>query len=293
MPGLFRSFNHPFVLAGLVGGVVALAAFLWVEQRSLAPMLPLDLFRSSTFSGANLLTFLLYAAISGALFFLPFNLIQVHGYTPTQSGAALLPLTGLLSLFSGWSGRLVDRYGPRLPLIAGPLVAAAGYALMALPGTTGAYWTTFFLPLAVLGLGMAITVAPLTTTVLSGAAAGRSGIASGVNNAVSRTASLLAIAVFGICAYWRFGNALTSRLESLGVPPEVRRVLGEEGLKLAAAMIPAATPPELRDAVRSAIAGSFVDAFRLLALLAAGLAVASSLVAWMFIGERTTSRRSA
>jgi EmrB/QacA subfamily drug resistance transporter len=277
--------SHPVILAALAAGVLVLVAFVRVEARSPDPMVPLDLFRSRSFTGANLLTLLLYAALGGALFFLPFDLIQVQGYTPAQAGAALLPLIALLSLLSSWAGRLVDRYGARVPLIVGPLVAALGFVLLSRPGTGGNYWSTFFPGITVLGLGMAITVAPLTTTVMAAAGPERAGLASGVNNAVSRTASLLAIAVFAIVAYARFSQALERRLNVLGVPPEVRQLLAEERRKLAAATVPASVPEGLRRALRTVIAASFVDAFRVVMLLGAGLAVASALVTLVFIKQ--------
>jgi EmrB/QacA subfamily drug resistance transporter len=283
-------FGHPAIAATLAGGVLVLLLFVQVEARTPEPMLPLDLFRSRTFTGANLLTFLLYAGLGGSLLFLPFDLIQVHGYTPAQAGAAFLPLIALLSLLSGWAGGLVDRYGARGPLIVGPLIASLGFVLLALPGTSGSYWSTFFPGVTVLGLGMSITVAPLTTTVMTAAGPERAGIASGINNAVSRTASLLAIAVFGIVAYLRFSQTLSGRLNALGVSPEVRRLLAQERKKLAAATIPESFPESLRSALRAAITASFVDAFRTIILLAAGLAVASALVAWLLIDGQKNRR---
>jgi EmrB/QacA subfamily drug resistance transporter len=285
-------FGHPVIIGALAGALVILAAFVLVEARSSEPMLPLDLFHSPTFSGANLLTLLLYAALGGSLYFLPFDLIQVHHYSPLAAGAAFLPFIVLMSLLSGRSGKLVDRYGARTPLIVGPLIAAVGFGLLALPGTGGSYWRSFLPGVSVLGLGMAVTVAPLTTAVMTAAGPERAGLASGVNNAVSRTAQLLAIAGLGIVAYVRFSLSLTSRLEASGVPPEIRRLVAEERGRLAAARIPPALPPALQQAIQGAVASAFVDAFRLVMLLAAGLAVAGALVAWWLIGRKPVAPRA-
>jgi EmrB/QacA subfamily drug resistance transporter len=275
--------GNPAILASLGGSVLLLAGFVVVEQRTPAPMVPLDLFRSRTFTGANLLTLLLYAALAGVFFFVPFDLIQVHRYSPAAAGAAMLPLILLLSLLSGWAGRLADRYGVRVLLIVGPLIAGAGFALLAVPGASGSYWTTFFPAMIVLGLGMSATVAPLTTAVMTCFGPERAGVASGINNAVSRTAGLLSIALFGLVAYERFGTSLLRRADALGVPPAVRVLLAKERGKLAAAVLPQSLPEALRRRLEQAIDLAFVDAFRLVMLLAAGLAVAAAGMAWILI----------
>jgi EmrB/QacA subfamily drug resistance transporter len=285
-------FGYPAILMGLIGGVLALAAFVLVERRSREPMVPLVLFRSHTFTGANLLTLLLYAALGGAFFFVPFDLIQVHHYSPTAAGAAMLPLILLLSLLSSWSGRLADRYGVRRPLIVGPVIAAGGFALLARPGTEGSYWTTFFPAMVVIGLGMATTVAPLTTAVMTAFGPERAGVASGINNAVSRTASLLSIAVFGLVAYERFGSSLSRRLNALGLPPDVREKLWRERGKLAAISIPTSLPPRLRTSVEQAVDAAFVDAFRSIMLISAALAVGAGVLAWLLIEPKTPKRAS-
>jgi len=263
-----------------VAGILALVAFLWVEARSRAPMVPLTLFRSRNFSGANLLTFFLYAALSGVIFFFPLDLIQVQGYSATEAGAALLPFILFMFLLSRWSGGLVARYGSERPLVIGPLVAAAGFALFVMPGIGGSYWTTFFPAVFILGFGMAISVAPLTTTVMSSVAEHRAGVASGVNNAVSRVASLLAVAVLGLILGNVFNRTLDQRLNNASLPASVRAAIDAQRPRLAATQIDDARG-------RRAVDESFVAGFRVVLWIAAGLAIASSLsAAWLIRAQK-------
>lgn len=198
-------------LAPLACGIAMLAAFLWVERHSVAPMLPLELFRSRTFSIVNLLTLLLYAALAAAFFFLPFALIQVRGYSALLAGAAFLPFTIIMAVLSRWSGGLLDRFGARLPLVVGPAITSFGFVLLAFTVRGGTYWM-FLASLTVLGLGMAVAVAPLTTTVINAVPPHQTGVASGINNAVASLASLLAIAVFGAAALGIYDRSLDREL---------------------------------------------------------------------------------
>jgi EmrB/QacA subfamily drug resistance transporter len=293
--GLLESTKVGFnaiVVGAIAIGVLILGGFLWLESRLTSPMMPLSLFRSRTFSGANLLTLLLYAALGGALFFLPFNLIQVQGYSATAAGAALVPFPIIMFLLSRWSGGLVGRYGARLPLMIGPLIAAVGFSLMTRPGIGGSYWTTFFPAVVVLGLGMAICVAPLTTAVMNAVKVQNVGTASGVNNAVSRIASLLAIALFGIVMLNRFNHSLDQRIASLQLSTDAQHFLDAQRVNLAAATLPPGLSQEVALSLKTAIAAAFVDGFRLVMGIAAILAITSAITAALMIERKRNSKAS-
>jgi len=247
------------------------------------------LFRSRNFGGANLLTLVVYAALSGTLFFLPMNLIQVQHYSATAAGAALLPFIIVMALLSRWAGGLVSRYGSKLPLVIGPVIAALGYGLFALSRAGGSYLTEFLPATAVLGLGMAVSVAPLTTTVMSSVPAGHVGLASGINNAVARSAGLLAIAAFGIVMLNVFSEQLDSRMTAAALPVDVRQKMNLQRTRLGAA-----TPGKVDDATGEfllrAVQESFVRGFRTVMLLGGGLALAGGAIAAVTIESRQLPR---
>jgi EmrB/QacA subfamily drug resistance transporter len=281
-----QGWHSPIVIGSLLSGAALLASFVLAEQRSPTPMMPLNVFRSLTFTGVNILTLLLYGALGGSMFFQPFLLIQVHGYSATQAGAAFLPFTIVLALLSRWGGRLADRYGARPPLILGPIVVAVGFFLLSVPGTEGTYWTTFFLPMTILGFGMAITVAPLTTTVLNSVAQHQTGVASGINNAVAQVASLLMIAILGTVGIATLNRSLDQHLAHAQAGTNVHKIVDVARQGFVMPAIPAGTPEPARQAAHTIIADSFLDTIRHVMLIAAALALASAAAASLEIRGR-------
>lgn len=274
-----RGWQAPAVLAGLALGLAALAAFIPAERHHPAPMLPLAMLRNRNFALANLLTLLLYAALGGGLFFLPLNLIQVQGLSATAAGAALLPFIALLFALSRWAGGLVDHGGARRPLVSGSLLAAAGYALLALPGRDAGYWTGFLPGITLLGLGMALAIAPLTTTVMNSQGQESAGTASGINNAVSRIAGLLAVAVFGWLMSLVFEPQLQQLLADAAVPRALAAQVWADRASLAAIEVPAGTDAAAAEAVRAAVQQAFVAGYRCIMGVSALLALAGAAVA--------------
>ena len=285
--GFIESVNlgwkNPLVFVSLIVGSGCLIAFVFVEAHITAPMLPLALFESRSFSGANLLTLFLYAAIGIFFFLFPLNLIQVQGYSTTATGAALLPLILLIFVLSRWSGGLVARYGSEGPLVIGPLIAALGFILFVVPAVGGTYWKAFFPAVMVLGFGMAVTVAPLTTVVMNSVSQDRAGTASGINNAVARVAGVLAIAVLGIVMVKAFGSRLNHSLAHFSLPPAVLEQLQADEIRLAGLHVPDGLNAATSAAIKQSVGEAFVFGFRIVMLICAGLSLASAAVAWLMI----------
>jgi EmrB/QacA subfamily drug resistance transporter len=268
--------RHRLVTAALIAGVVLLAAFVAAERRSAAPMMPLELFRSRTFSGINLLTLLLYGALGAAFFFLPFLLIQARGYSATAAGLAYLPFTLVLGVLSRWGGGLVDRFGARGPLIVGPSLTSFGLLLL---GSGAGRYPTTLLAMTVLGVGMAVTVAPLTTTVINAVPAHRTGVASGINNAVASVGSLLLIALLGTAGLWTFNRTLDQELQAADASPVVRRAVDAGRGGFVIPPLPASLEETQRRQAHAIIADSLVATIRRSIWIAAALALASVLAA--------------
>jgi EmrB/QacA subfamily drug resistance transporter len=278
---LVRS-DAPSQRLALLGVAVAFgAAFLWRERRFASPMLPPQLFRLRPFAGANLMTLLLYLALSGALYFLPFNLIQVQGYSATQAGFAFLPFTLIMGLGSTFAGDLIRKFDPRLILTIGPAVAALGFAALAIPGTEASFVAGFLPGIAIIGAGMTLSVAPLTTVVMSSVGGRQAGTASGVNNTAARLGGVLAVAALTAVAVWQFSETLASRLREAKVPPALAGQLVGNASRLAELEAPAGTPRPAAAAIAGAVARAYVETFRVLMLICAVFAAASGWIAWV------------
>ncbi len=276
-------YGNSWVIASVILGVITLTGFFFVEAHISSPMVPLVMFRSRNFSGANTITFFLYFALYGVLFFFPLDLIQVQDYTPTEAGAALLPFILLMFVLSRWSGGLVKRFGPRLPLIVGPAITALGFALFIRSGIGESYWRSFFPATVTLGLGMAVSVAPLTTVVMNSIAMDHAGAASGINNAVSRIAGLLAIAILGLVMTTIFNQQLLKGLQASALPVTTQQQIFNQRSQLAGI--------KTNDKnIRQLVQQSFVTGFEVIVLIGTILAIASSLSAALILEDKRLSK---
>lgn len=290
-----QGWNNFRVYGPLALGLVGLAAFLFVEVRSSHPMMPLSLFRSRTFTGANLLTLFLYGALSTFSFFLPLNLVQTQGYSQFNAGLAATPFAILLALISRWAGKAVNKYGPRRLLTIGPATTGLGFLALGFVGLTpgpAAYWRTYLPGVLMIGLGMGLTVAPLSNTVMSALKTERAGTASGINNAVSRTASVLAIAIVGGLALIIFTGSLMEQTASLDLSPAAQEALQQEADHLGEASVPSAVSADQETAVAQAIDHAFVEMFQTVMFICTGLAwLSASLAAWLIREEKQTNEK--
>jgi EmrB/QacA subfamily drug resistance transporter len=273
----------PSEVVAIVVGTMALVGFAIVERHSPEPLVPLHLFGSRNFSGANLMTFLLYAGFGGALFLLPIVLIQVHGYSATAATGALVPFAVITFVMGRWAGGLVTRYGEKLPLMIGPALAAAGFILFAVPGVGGSYWTTYFPAVVVLGFGMSLVFAPLSIAILNAVEEEHSGLGSGVNRSVQRTAKLLGLAVLAFLVLAAFDSSLDARVNALDLPPGQKAALRANEATLGATDNFEGASGEDRAAIDRAVDQAFISAFRFAMLISAGMALASAIAAALLI----------
>jgi EmrB/QacA subfamily drug resistance transporter len=282
-------------LATAVSGLLLLVAFVAWERRARWPMIPLSVFRNAKFTGANAYTFLLYAALGGSLFFVPFDLQNVQGYSPTAAGAAMLPFILIMFALSRWSGGLVAGIGARLPLVAGALIAGLGFLAYARAGSGGSYWTTFFPAAVILGLGGALFVAPLTTTVMDALEPEHAGIASGINNAVARVAGLLAVAALGIVLASVLYARFDERSAALQLSSATRQTLARERAAIGTGKpVDDVREPD-RGRVNALLRASYTSGFQWVMIAAALLSFLAALFAVLMIpgsgGSRLVQRQ--
>ncbi|WP_044206511.1 MFS transporter [Flammeovirga sp. OC4] len=279
-------FQHPVILISVGVGVTTLIIFTYSQKRIQNPMMPLSLFQSKTFTGANLMTLFLYMAMSGALFFVPLNLIQIQGYSEVKAGLSMLPIIICIATISPLMGKYIDQKGYRLPLIIGPLIVAVGYFAFTLIGISegaSSYWSTFMLPFLLIGIGMGIVVAPLTTAVMGSVNEANIGVASGINNTVARAASVLAIALLGAFALFSFKGEVIEKVETLGIEQSAQELLIEEAEDFTAAKPPSTLDKEIVLQAQQIYKEAFISSFDGVVIIAMLLALLSSLISFLTI----------
>ncbi len=281
-----KSFADPIIQLSLAGGVIALVFFIFVQKKSSHPMMPLNLFQSRTFSGVNIMTLFLYTALSASLFFLPLNLIQIQGYPEAVAGLTLLPFAIILAALSHFSGSFADKFGAKKPLIIGPLLAGIGLLLFTFPGLTEGpkdYWTTYFPGIIILGIGMGIVVAPLTATVMASVPEHNSGIASGINNTMARTAGLLAIAILGALILISFKNNLANKVNEINISDAKKNELLNNAENLADTQPPKNLTAKQTEQINKLIKASFIRSFNFVVYISVALTWLGSLIAFFTV----------
>ncbi len=287
MPEL--GYQHPIVVVSIVVGFVLIPVFIWIEKKVKEPMVPLHLFKNQTFSGVNLLSFTLYAGLGAIMLFLSLNIIQIQGYSQLQAGLTFLPFSVLMIALGRKMGSFTDQYGARRFLIAGPLITGIGMVLLSTIGITsgpGEYWTTYFPPFLLFAAGMAITVVPLTTAVMSSVDDNKSGIASGINNSVTRISGTFINAILGAVAIYLFASFVINQLDGLELTTNVKELIMAETINLGESR-----PPELGNNVLEARVNeiyriSFVKTYQQVGWYSAGLAFVSSIIAFFMVKEQ-------
>jgi EmrB/QacA subfamily drug resistance transporter len=285
--GLIAAGEHGFAdlrtLGPIVIGVAGLILFVLQEKRAADPMVPLAFFRIPRFAVIQAFTFTLWAALTGTTFFVPFRLMQVQGFAPTEAGVALLPLVVTASILSRFFGKLADRIQPRILLVAGAVFTGAGFFLLTVPDAETSYWAGFLPALLLIGLGMGVCQVPVTVVALNAAGPANVGTSSAINNMVARAGGLIAIAVFGLLLAHGYNAALMPGLESAGTPEHAQQAIALQRAQLAATTVPAELSTAQQDAAMLVIKQAFITGYRW-AMAAAGImAFASALVAARFL----------
>jgi len=279
----------PQVYISLVGGLLLLIMFIVIENKSSHPIMPLHLFANATFSGANLLTFFLYAGLGAGMLFMSLDLVQVQGYSQFQSGLTFLPFTILMISFARLAGSLADKLGPKLFLVAGPCVAGLGLLILSFIKQTNGptdYWTTFLPGVLVFGLGMSLTVSPLTTAVMGSVNDQFSGTASGVNNAMTRISGVFANAIFGALAVLFYSGALQQQIQHINIEPKQKQEIMAQAANLGNAKIPQGIDQAIKPKITQAYHYGFIHAYANILRLSAGLAFLGALMALLFVKKK-------
>jgi len=281
-------FGNIQAYGALIAGAILLVAFVMRERKTAHPMMPLRLFANRTFSGANLLTFFLYAGLGVGMLFLSLDLVQAQGYSQLQSGLTFLPFTLLMIGIARLAGSWADKSGPRLLLIAGPAITGAGLLLLSFTGQTNGpsdYWTSFFPGILVFGLGMSLTVAPLTTAVMRSVEDEYSGIASGVNNAMTRISNVFANAIFGALAVLLFTGSLSNKLGRLSLDEKSKQAAIAQAVNLGNAKTPAGISGHDKTVIEDAYHAGFIDTYGKIMRLASALAFLGALMTVLLIRD--------
>ena len=285
-------FNHPAVWVSLIVGITLLIAFILIENRVVDPMIPLELFRNKTFSGVNLLSFFLYAGLGAIMLFLSLNVIQIQGYSQLQAGLTFLPFSLVMILLARKMGSFSDKYGSRSFLMAGPFLTGFGMLLLSFIGITAGpseYWTTFFPPFMLFAIGMSITVVPLTTAVMTSVDDSKSGIASGINNSVTRISGTFINAILGAFAILLFSGFVLKSMESVSIDEGALEIVMQEAVKLGEAQAPISLPEGIQSKVNSIYKEAFVHTYKRVGILSASLAFLSAIIAFFMVEPKSKS----